>query len=150
MEIVAGLDAGIRVAVRCLRGAGIETFESCEGGDGHAYPEPTVRFHGERGEGFRALGIALAAGLDGVVASPREAAEVRRRAGPGLRIVTPGVRSSGAAGDDQRRTASAGEAILAGADLVVVGRPVVRASDPAAAARQLVREIEAALDSRPT
>jgi orotidine-5'-phosphate decarboxylase len=85
-----------------------------------------------------------------VVAAPREAAEVRRRAGPGLRIVTPGVRAAGAAGDDdQQRTASAGEAILAGADLLVVGRPVVRASDPAAAARQLVREIEAALAAQP-
>jgi orotidine-5'-phosphate decarboxylase len=98
----------------------------------------------------RLLDLALAAGLDGVVASPREAAEVRRRAGPGLRIVTPGVRAAGAAGDDdQQRTASAGEAILAGADLLVVGRPVVRASDPAAAARQLVREIEAVLGAQP-
>ena len=96
----------------------------------------------------RMVDLALAAGLDGVVVSPREAAAVRRRAGPGLRIVTPGVRPSGAAEDDQRRTASAAEAIQAGADLVVVGRPVVRAPDPAAAARQLVREIEAALGSR--
>jgi orotidine-5'-phosphate decarboxylase len=97
----------------------------------------------------RMLDLAQSAGLDGVVASPREAAEVRRRAGPGLVIVTPGVRPQGAAGDDQRRTASAGEAILAGADLLVVGRPVARAADPAAAARQLVREIEAALDAKP-
>jgi orotidine-5'-phosphate decarboxylase len=83
-----------------------------------------------------------------VVVSPREAAEVRRRAGPELRIVTPGVRPSGAETDDQQRTASAAEAIEAGADLVVVGRPVVRAPDPAAMARQLVREIEAALGAR--
>ncbi|HEY8156540.1 MAG TPA: orotidine-5'-phosphate decarboxylase [Myxococcota bacterium] len=96
----------------------------------------------------RMVDLALAAGLDGVVASPREAAAVRRRAGPGLRIVTPGVRPAGAADDDQRRTASAAEAIQAGADLLVVGRPVVRAPDPAAAARELVREIEAALGSR--
>ena len=96
----------------------------------------------------RMLDLALAAGLDGVVASPREAAAVRQRAGPELRIVTPGVRPAGAAGDDQRRTASAGDAIQAGADLVVVGRPVVRAPDPAAAARELVREIELALGPR--
>jgi orotidine-5'-phosphate decarboxylase len=96
----------------------------------------------------RMVDLVLAAGLDGVVVSPREAASVRRRAGAELRIVTPGVRPSGAAEDDQRRTASAAEAIQAGADLVVVGRPVVRAPDPAAAARQLVREIEAALGSR--
>jgi orotidine-5'-phosphate decarboxylase len=96
----------------------------------------------------RMLDLALAAGLDGVVASPREAAALRQRAGPGLRIVTPGVRPAGWAGDDQQRTATAGDAIQAGADLVVVGRPVVRAPDPAAAARELVREIELALGSR--
>jgi hypothetical protein len=45
-------------AVDILRCAGVETFESCEGGDGHAYPEPTVRFHGARAEGFRALAVA--------------------------------------------------------------------------------------------
>ncbi len=96
----------------------------------------------------RLVDLALAAGLDGVVASPHEAAAIRQRAGPGLRIVTPGVRPANAAGDDQRRTASAGDAIQAGADLVVVGRPVVRAPDPAAAARELVREIELALGAR--
>lgn len=96
----------------------------------------------------RLVDLALAAGLDGVVASPHEAAAIRQRAGPGLRIVTPGVRPANAGGDDQRRTASAGDAIQAGADLVVVGRPVVRAPDPAAAARELVREIELALGAR--
>lgn len=60
---VAGLDPGIREAVEVLRRAGIETFESCQGGPGHAMPEPTVRFHGERNEGFRALTAALDAGL---------------------------------------------------------------------------------------
>ena len=53
------LDAGIRDYVRILRKAGIETYESCEGGEGHAYPEPTIRFHGERGEGFRAISVAF-------------------------------------------------------------------------------------------
>lgn len=53
------LDPGIREAVSALNAAGIETFESCEGGDGHAYPVPTVRFHGGRSEGFRALAAAL-------------------------------------------------------------------------------------------
>jgi hypothetical protein len=46
-----------------LRAAGIETFESCEGGDGHAFLEPTIRFHGHKSEGFRALAVALEAGL---------------------------------------------------------------------------------------
>lgn len=57
------LDDGIRPYVETLRAAEVETFESCEGGDGHAYPEPTVRFHGGRSEGFRALAAALQAGL---------------------------------------------------------------------------------------
>jgi hypothetical protein len=57
------LDPGIHDAVRVLQAAGIETFESCEGGVGHAYPEPTVRFHGGKGEGFRALAAALQADL---------------------------------------------------------------------------------------
>ena len=53
------LDKGIERAVIILSEAGIETYESCEGGPGHAYPEPTVRFHGEYCEGFRALAVAL-------------------------------------------------------------------------------------------
>lgn len=57
------LDPGIRAAVVALMDAGIETFESCQGGDGHAYAEPTVRFHGQRDEGFRALAVALQFGL---------------------------------------------------------------------------------------
>ncbi len=63
-DLFSMLDPGIRDAVRILAEAGIETFESCQGGEGHAYPEPTVRFHGERGEGFKALAIALQRGLN--------------------------------------------------------------------------------------
>ena len=57
------LDEGIRDAVVALQGAGVETFESCEGGADHAYPEPTVRFHGNHAEGLRALAAAISAGL---------------------------------------------------------------------------------------
>jgi hypothetical protein len=57
------LDPGIAHAVHVLREAAIETFESCEGGPGHAYPEPTVRFHGNTAEGFRALAAAFQADL---------------------------------------------------------------------------------------
>src|SRR5713101_1308114 len=57
------LDSGITHAVEVLRNAGIETFESCQGGEGHTYPQPTVRFHGEQPEGYRALSVALYAGL---------------------------------------------------------------------------------------
>jgi hypothetical protein len=57
------LDAGIKREVEILVAGGIETYESCEGGKGHCYPEPTVHFHGERSEGFKALAIALQNGL---------------------------------------------------------------------------------------
>lgn len=57
------LDEGIADAVKTLAAAGVETFESCQGGEGHAYPEPTVRFYGNRAEGFRALAAAMQAGL---------------------------------------------------------------------------------------
>jgi len=57
------IDLGIAKAVRLLQDAGIETFESCEGGAGHSYPEPAVRFHGGPGEGWRALAACLAIDL---------------------------------------------------------------------------------------
>ncbi|HTU47608.1 MAG TPA: hypothetical protein VMF91_21270 [Bryobacteraceae bacterium] len=57
------LDKGIRNAVRILHENGVETFESCQGGKGHAFSEPTVRFHGGNAEGFRALSVALTHGL---------------------------------------------------------------------------------------
>lgn len=57
------LDSGIAEFVTTLREAGIDTYESCEGGHGHAYPEPTVAFHGDSSEGFRAIAVARASGL---------------------------------------------------------------------------------------
>lgn len=57
------IDAGICREVRILWEGGVETFESCEGGKGHSFPEPTVRFHGDRSDGFRVVAIALQAGL---------------------------------------------------------------------------------------
>lgn len=57
------LDPGISAAVLVLQAAGVETFESCQGGEGHSYAEPGVRFHGEPAEGFRALAVAMQHGL---------------------------------------------------------------------------------------
>ena len=57
-EVPDGLDVGIARAVRLLMEHGVETYESCQGGAGHCYPEPTVRFHGQREAGFHALAVA--------------------------------------------------------------------------------------------
>ena len=62
-RLVPGLDTEIAPIVENLRAHGIETFESCQGGDDHSYPEPTVRFHGQKGAGFRALAVAFEHGL---------------------------------------------------------------------------------------
>jgi hypothetical protein len=62
-EVLKRMDNGIREAVVLLREHGVETFESCEGGKGHAFSEPTVRFHGDKSEGFRALSVAIKNGL---------------------------------------------------------------------------------------
>lgn len=89
---------------------------------------------------------ALASGCDGVIASPLEAAELRKRLGPAALIVTPGIRPRGhGGGDDQKRVATAFDAFRNGADHVVVGRPIRAAKDPRAAALELQQEIVAAL-----
>jgi orotidine-5'-phosphate decarboxylase len=91
---------------------------------------------------------AKAAGMNGVVASPVEAAAVRRIVGPDMAIVTPGIRPLGAASGDQKRIATPASAIAAGVDYLVVGRPVTTAADPRAAADNIVAEIETALEAR--
>lgn len=88
--------------------------------------------------------LAQASGLDGVVASPREAPAIRRACGPELLIVTPGVRPAWAAAGDQRRVLTPAEALRAGADYMVVGRPITAAPDPAAAAASIAAELSEA------
>jgi orotidine-5'-phosphate decarboxylase len=85
---------------------------------------------------------ALAAGADGVIASPQEAAMIRALPeAAGKLIVTPGIRPAGAATGDQKRIATPGQAIADGADHIVVGRPIWQAADPAAAARAVIAEL---------
>jgi orotidine-5'-phosphate decarboxylase len=84
---------------------------------------------------------AKASGMDGIVCSPLEVARVRQIAGPGLKLVTPGVRSAGAAQGDQKRVATPHDAIRDGADYLVIGRQVTRVSDPAAACKEILAEI---------
>jgi orotidine-5'-phosphate decarboxylase len=80
-------------------------------------------------------------GVDGLVCSPEEAANVRTIAGAGMTLVTPGIRPAGAQAGDQKRIMTPAAAIAAGADYLVVGRPIVAASDPRAAAEAIVAEI---------
>jgi len=81
----------------------------------------------------RRVRLAMQVGVDGIVGSPVEACAIRKEAGPGAILVTPGVRSRGAAAGDQKRVATPAEAVRNGADYVVIGREVTRAADPAAA-----------------
>ena len=89
--------------------------------------------------------LARAAGLQGVVASPLETAPIRQACGSDFMIVTPGIRGAAAGGEqhDQTRTMGPAEAIRAGADYIVVGRPIVMAPDPRAAAAAILEELEA-------
>jgi orotidine-5'-phosphate decarboxylase len=92
--------------------------------------------------------LAKASGCAGVVTSPRETALARKLLGPEMAIVNPGIRPLGSGKDDQERTATPADAILAGASHIVVGRPITKAEDPARAAAQIVLEMEQALSSR--
>lgn len=94
----------------------------------------------------RRVEMALEAGLDGVIASGREAGLIRAMAAPDkLLIVCPGIRPAGAGVDDHKRAAPPRQAILGGADYLVVGRPIVKAADPRRAAQAIVDEIATAL-----
>ena len=88
--------------------------------------------------------LAKEANLDGVVASPHEVALIREACGADFLIVTPGIRPAGEAAGDQARAATPATALAAGADYIVVGRPITRAGDPAAAADAIVRQMESA------
>jgi orotidine-5'-phosphate decarboxylase len=114
--------------------------------DGHALaelgidrsPEDLVLAWGE---------LARDAGASGVVASAREAPALRASCGGAFVIVTPGIRPVDAAADDQRRVVTPSAALAAGADLLVVGRPVTRAADPVEAAGRILTEMSAGLQS---
>jgi orotidine-5'-phosphate decarboxylase len=152
------IPATVAGAVRAASGLGVHllTIHGCGGGE---MMKAAVGARGEggtkivavtvltsvAGEGVqdRALRIAREAreaGLDGVVASAHEAARIKALGGPRFLVVTPGIRPEGAARDDQARSATPAEAARAGADYLVVGRPVTRADDPAAAFRNIREE----------
>jgi orotidine-5'-phosphate decarboxylase len=88
----------------------------------------------------RLAALTQAAGLDGVVASPQEIALIRRCCGARFTVVTPGIRGAGDAKGDQSRTLSAADALAAGASYLVVGRPIIAAADPRAAAERIAAD----------
>jgi orotidine-5'-phosphate decarboxylase len=88
--------------------------------------------------------LARTAGMDGVVCSALEAPAVRREFGPDFKILVPGVRPASSARNDQSRIATPGDAVRAGADYLVVGRPITAAANPRAAALETVAEIAGA------
>jgi orotidine-5'-phosphate decarboxylase len=90
---------------------------------------------------LRLAGIARNAGCTGIVASPHEAASIRRNLGEGFAIVTPGIRPTGSDVGDQARVLTPADAFRAGATHIVVGRPITGAPDPAAATRRILADI---------
>jgi orotidine-5'-phosphate decarboxylase len=92
--------------------------------------------------------LAQQVGCQGIIASGKEAADIRVQAGPDFLIVTPGIRPSGMPHEDHKRAVTPGDAVRAGADYLVVGRPIARARDPREAALQITSEMQEAFDSR--
>lgn len=113
-----------------------------------SFDEPTLQEIGMQGSlGLRVVALARlakSAGMDGVVCSALEARAVRRELGPEFKILVPGVRPASAATNDQSRIATPGDAVRAGADYLVVGRPITAAADPRVAAREIAAEIAGA------
>jgi len=113
-----------------------------------SFDEPALREIGMEGSlGSRVVALARlarTAGMDGVVCSALEAPAVRREFGPDFKILVPGVRPASAATNDQSRIATPRDAVRAGADYLVVGRPITAAANPRAAALEIVAEIAGA------
>ncbi len=124
---------------------GVTVLTSLDGSD--------LEAAGQRGpvadQARRLASLAQDAGLDGVVCSPREIEILRADRGPGFTLLVPGIRPSWAASGDQKRVTTPGEAIAAGADYLVIGRPITAQADPRAAARRIAEELAGAAGSDP-
>jgi orotidine-5'-phosphate decarboxylase len=131
------MQAAVEARGGALRILGVTVLTSYDDNDLKAagYETSVKALVARRAEQARALGI------DGLVCSPEEAANVRAIAGVGMALVTPGIRPAGAVAGDQKRIMTPAAAIAAGADYLVVGRPIVAAPDPRAAAEAIVAEI---------
>lgn len=139
--VIAARRAGAREADGRLELLAVTALTSMDDADlrSAGYGESATRLVARR------AADALAAGMDGIVCSPHEVHAVRSIVGADMAIVTPGIRPADSAAGDQKRTMAPGEAIAAGADFLVVGRPITAAVDPAAAARRVLAEVESAL-----
>jgi orotidine-5'-phosphate decarboxylase len=120
---------------------GVTVLTSCDDADlaeaGYA--------HGVKDLVARRAKQAKDIGMPGLILSPEETESVRRLVGPAMQLITPGIRPAGADAGDQKRTTTPAQAIAAGADRLVVARPVIAAADPVAAAENIVAEIASAL-----
>ncbi len=133
------LEGAVRAAAQKLRLVGVGVLTSL---DGPAYSEAVGRpVEDLEAELLRLARVGMAAGLDGVVASPREVRRLRADLGPRALLVVPGIRRATDASDDQVRTATPAAAVADGADLLVVGRPILGAPDVRAAALGLLAEM---------
>lgn len=140
-EMVSGARRGVeRAAERRDERTRLVAISVLTSMDQQALAEIGVTDPVER-EVSRLASLAVRAGSDGIVCSPREAAAMRELLGPQALIVTPGVRPAGSAVGDQKRVATPSAAIAAGASKLVVGRPITRASDPVEAFEGIVEEL---------
>lgn len=133
----AMIEAAAQAATPEMLLLGVTVLTSCE--------ETTLRETGVSGtvetQVMRLAQLGIEAGLRGVVASPLELTALRRAHGPQLQIVTPGIRPPGTTADDQKRTMTPAEALRAGADYLVIGRPITAAADPRAALERIVTDV---------
>jgi orotidine-5'-phosphate decarboxylase len=162
-DIPRTVAAAVRAAASL--GAAMMTVHLAAGSEALRAAVGEVAAAGEGGRGPRLLGVtvltslsadaaavlaaareARACGLDGVVASAREAPAIKAACGEGFLVVAPGIRPPSAPPDDQRRTATADEAVRLGADFLVVGRPVALAADPAAEVARLLEAMRGAAE----
>ncbi len=144
----AGGPAMLRAAVEAAASSpdsprllGVTVLTSMDGDELHA-----IGVNASPKDQVNRLGRAtLAAGVSGLICSPLETTALRTEHGMKPLLVVPGIRPAGSAAGDQQRIAGPAEAIAAGASMLVVGRPITQATDPARAAEDILREIEAAL-----
>ena len=117
----------------------MDAADIAEMGYTHTSVEELVLFRAQK---------ALAAGCDGVIASGREAKRIKQVSGNKLLVVTPGIRDDDSPNDDQKRRTTARDAILAGADYLVIGRPITHASSPRSEAERILGTMQTAFDER--